>query len=429
MLSDSFGLPKNVKNREAAINFLKMVGSKEGQDAFNPPKGSIPARTDADMSKYTEYHKWAMEEWKKDKIVPSIVHGAAAPAGLHDRLHERHQRLRHEEGCRSDRCRDRSRLPRMPDSRSSPATTISRGRRCRPRFSTAPANDPGYVATRRSPLLVLIPSMVAVAIFIYFFIAYTFFVSVVKWPTLLPDYTFVGLDNWIRMFNDDRFRIDMRNLVLYRGRLHDAVHRHRLRARLAPRPEDQERSGLSHDLHLPVRRLRHRHRRGLALADVPVGGPEPALRIVGLGFLKSKWYTDPTWGILAVSIAASWQFSGYVMALYLAGLRGISHELKEAAAIDGASTWQLYRRIIIPLLAPVTFTAIVLTGMGSIRVFDIPPVLGTGAAFSTDFLSFYMFQLTFQSNRIALGAVIAGVMIILAAFLVGPYLASMQLEE
>ena len=50
MLSDSFGLPKNVKNREAAIAWLKIVGSKEGQDAFNPPKGSIPARTDADLS-------------------------------------------------------------------------------------------------------------------------------------------------------------------------------------------------------------------------------------------------------------------------------------------------------------------------------------------------------------------------------------------
>jgi len=80
----------------------------------------------------------------------------------------------------------------------------------------------------------------------------------------------------------------------------------------------------------------------------------------------------------AVTIAASWQFAGYVMALYLAGLRGINAELKEAAAIDGANTWQLYRRIIIPLLMPVTFTAIVLTGMGSIRVFDIPAVLGRG---------------------------------------------------
>lgn len=78
MLSDSFGLPKKVKNREAAINWLRVCGSKEGQDAFNPAKGSIPARTDADISKYGEYHKWAMERWKQDKLVPSIVHGAAA---------------------------------------------------------------------------------------------------------------------------------------------------------------------------------------------------------------------------------------------------------------------------------------------------------------------------------------------------------------
>ncbi len=82
MLSDSFGLPKNVKNRDAAINFLRIVGSKEGQDGFNPAKGSIPARTDADVSKYSDYHKWAMEAWKKEKLVPSIVHGAAAPVAF-----------------------------------------------------------------------------------------------------------------------------------------------------------------------------------------------------------------------------------------------------------------------------------------------------------------------------------------------------------
>ncbi len=78
MLSDSFPLPKDVKNRDAAVAWLKVCGSKEGQDAFNPAKGSIPARTDADMSLYTEYHKWAMEHWKTDELTPSIVHGAAA---------------------------------------------------------------------------------------------------------------------------------------------------------------------------------------------------------------------------------------------------------------------------------------------------------------------------------------------------------------
>jgi glucose/mannose transport system substrate-binding protein len=78
MLSDSFGLPKNSKNRDNCINWLKICGSKEGQDAFNPAKGSIPARTDADVSKYTDYHKDAMKDWAKDTIIPSIVHGAAA---------------------------------------------------------------------------------------------------------------------------------------------------------------------------------------------------------------------------------------------------------------------------------------------------------------------------------------------------------------
>ena len=102
----------------------------------------------------------------------------------------------------------------MPDSRSNPAATIPGGGVAAP-VSAPRRRRPKLRGDRAIAIAVLIPSIVAVAIFIYFFIAYTFFVSVVKWPTLLPDYTFVGLNNWIRMFNDDRFRIDMRNLVLY----------------------------------------------------------------------------------------------------------------------------------------------------------------------------------------------------------------------
>ena len=78
MLSDSFGLPKGAVNRDNAINFLKICGSKAGQDAFNPLKGSIPARTDADPSVYDEYQLQAMEDFKTNTLVPSIQHGAAA---------------------------------------------------------------------------------------------------------------------------------------------------------------------------------------------------------------------------------------------------------------------------------------------------------------------------------------------------------------
>ena len=278
-------------------------------------------------------------------------------------------------------------------------------------------------------VLVLMPSIVAVAIFIYFFIIYTFYVSVVKWPTLLPDYTFVGLENWLRMFEDMRFRIDMRNLALYAAAFMTQCIL--IGFLLATFLDQKIRSeALFRTIFIFPFAVS-----GIVTGVVwrwlmyPSAGLNQLFEIVGLGFLKSKWYTDPTWGILAVTIASAWQFSGYVMALYLAGLRGISHDLREAAAIDGAGAWALHRHIIIPLLAPVTFTSIVLTGMGSIRVFDIPAVLGTGAAFSTDALAFHMFQLTFQSNKMSAGAVIASLMIILAAFLVGPYLASLQLED
>lgn len=81
-LSDSFGLPKNVKHADNVNNWLKLVGSKEGQDAFNPIKGSIPARTDADLSKYDDYLKQTMDAFKTNTIVGSIQHGAAAPQGF-----------------------------------------------------------------------------------------------------------------------------------------------------------------------------------------------------------------------------------------------------------------------------------------------------------------------------------------------------------
>jgi len=81
MLSDSFGLPKNAKNRANAVAWLTVCGSKEGQDAFNPKKGSIPARTDGDRALYDDYLKSAMDDFGSNAIVPSLAHGAAASEG------------------------------------------------------------------------------------------------------------------------------------------------------------------------------------------------------------------------------------------------------------------------------------------------------------------------------------------------------------
>ena len=79
MLADAFGLPKGAKDRAEALNWLKVLGSKQGQDTFNPLKGSIAARLDSDLSKYNTYSKSAAADWKKNKIVGSMTHGAVAP--------------------------------------------------------------------------------------------------------------------------------------------------------------------------------------------------------------------------------------------------------------------------------------------------------------------------------------------------------------
>ena len=159
----------------------------------------------------------------------------------------------------------------------------------------------------------------------------------------------------------------------------------------------------------------------------PVTGINLLLNKIGFENFYFEWNAHPKWGILAISIAAAWQFTGYVMALYLAALRGISDEIREAAKVDGAGTWALYRRVIIPLLRPVTFTAVVLTGMGSIRVFDLVTIL-KGPAFTTDTLAFHMYQSIFGLYRFSLAAAVGFFMIFLSSFLVVPYLHSMNLE-
>ncbi|WP_067125308.1 ABC transporter substrate-binding protein [Microtetraspora malaysiensis] len=77
-LSDSFTLPKGAPNRDGAVAWLKVAASKEGQDAFNPKKGSIPARKDADKSLYQDYLAWDLEQWASDKLAGSIQHGVVA---------------------------------------------------------------------------------------------------------------------------------------------------------------------------------------------------------------------------------------------------------------------------------------------------------------------------------------------------------------
>ncbi|MFW6190479.1 MAG: carbohydrate ABC transporter substrate-binding protein, partial [Candidatus Bipolaricaulota bacterium] len=82
IVSDSFGLPDGAPHRENAIGFLKLLGSKEGSDTFNPLKGSISPRLDSDLSKYSVYSQSAAEDFGSDRLVGSLQHGTAANEGF-----------------------------------------------------------------------------------------------------------------------------------------------------------------------------------------------------------------------------------------------------------------------------------------------------------------------------------------------------------
>jgi glucose/mannose transport system substrate-binding protein len=88
IVADGFTLAKGAPHKESAIAWLKSVGSKEAQEAFNPLKGSIPARTDVDKSKFDGYHQWSMDEFAKDELVASCVHGGAAPESFQKALND-----------------------------------------------------------------------------------------------------------------------------------------------------------------------------------------------------------------------------------------------------------------------------------------------------------------------------------------------------
>jgi glucose/mannose transport system permease protein len=142
---------------------------------------------------------------------------------------------------------------------------------------------------------------------------------------------------------------------------------------------------------------------------------------LGLDFLINSWYTTPYWGIAAVAIPAVWQMSGYTMALYLAGLRAVPESLREAARVDGANEFQVYRKVIMPLLWPVTLSAVIILGHISLKIFDLIIALA-GKQVALDVPSTYMWTTTFDGFFFGRGAAIGMILLISVALLVIPYL-------
>lgn len=280
------------------------------------------------------------------------------------------------------------------------------------------------------PFLFILPSIILIAIFVYGFIGWTGWVSLVNWRDIFPDFTFIGFRNYIDLFQNYRFQISLKNTLVFTSLfLISSIIIGLLLAILIDRKIRGE--NIFRNIYLFPMAISFVVT-GVVwrwLLNPGTGGIEGSLGInmlldkLGLSFLKSGWYTDPKIGIKAVVIAAVWQMSGYVMAMYLAGIRGIPTELFEAAQVDGASTFEVYRYIILPLLRPITLGAIIVLGHISLKIFDLVfAMTGSGVGFSCDVPALFMYDTTFRGNYFSQGAGIAIILLISVAVLIIPYL-------
>lgn len=312
---------------------------------------------------------------------------------------------------------------------------------------------------RAVSVLLLSPAVIAIAVFVYGFIGFTGYASLSNWNQLLPDFTLVGLRNYGRLFAHPRFQIDLRNTVTFTilfliaslsiGFLLAFLLDQRIRA-----------EGLFRGIYLfpmaisfIVTGVVWRWLLNPGTAETGSSGVNLLFDKVGLGFLKWGWFTDPTVlyihadsrvgallqriglgglanpnfgiavGIISLVIAATWQMSGYTMAMYLAGLRAVPDELREAARVDGASEWQILRHILLPMLQPVTLAAVIMLGHVSLKIYDLVVAMtGSGPGFSTDVPAYFMWETSFEANRFNQGATIAIVLLVMVAVLIVPYL-------
>jgi len=126
--------------------------------------------------------------------------------------------------------------------------------------------------------------------------------------------------------------------------------------------------------------------------------------------------------LVGIILAAMWQMSGYTMAMYLAGIRGIPEELREAARVDGCSEWQVYTRIVLPMLRPITLSAAIVLGHISLKVFDLIFAMTGLDNFFVSVPGVQVYLTMFRSNEFAIGSAIAMVLLVMVALVVIPYL-------
>jgi glucose/mannose transport system permease protein len=275
--------------------------------------------------------------------------------------------------------------------------------------------------------------VVLIGIFVYGLIGANVKTSLSDQHNRVEAGSFVGLDNYTALFQDETFRYSLRNLMFYTaafviGTLVIGF----LWAWLLEKPMRGE--GWFRAIYLfpmavsfiasgVVWRWLLNNAEGER-----AGGLNRIFGDVGLGFLQNQWWTDQKWGIVAIAMPAVWQLAGYVMALFLAGFRGIPAELREAGRIDGASEWQLYRHVVFPQLSPVALSAVVIVGHMSLKVFDLIMAIAGQTNYTTQVPATQMW-IEFTRGDYAKSAAIGTLLLCVVAVLIVPYLVYTYRQE
>ena len=274
------------------------------------------------------------------------------------------------------------------------------------------------------PKIVLAPSFIAIILFVYGFIAWTAWVSFTK-SRLMPKYDFVGFIQYDRLFDSPRWDVAINNLFIF-GFLFILISMF---------------LGLIIAIFLDQKiriegALRTIYLYPMALSLIVTGtawkwmlnpglGLEAVIKNLGFNNFTFDWLINPDFAIYTVVIAGVWQASGFVMALFLAGLRSVDQEIIKAAQVDGVPTVKIYTAIIIPSMTPVFLSAFIVLAHLAIKSFDLVIALtGGGPGYATDLPATYMYTMAFSRGDIGQAASSAIIMMIVVFSVVVPYLYS-----
>lgn len=274
------------------------------------------------------------------------------------------------------------------------------------------------------PEIVLSPTVLAAVIFIYGFILWTAWISLTN-SGLLPRYDLAGFIQYVKLFQSGRWWVASRNLAIFGslfilfcilfGLALAILLDQRIRAEGA---------------------LRTIYLYPMALSFIVTGtawrwllnpglGLERLVREMGWTSFTFDWLVNSKMSIYTIVIAGVWQSTGFVMALFLAGLRGIDDSIIRAAQVDGASLPKVYWRIIIPTMRPVFFSAVIILSHIAIKSFDLVMVLTRGGpGYSSDLPATFMYTFAFTRNRLGFGAASAMMMFMAVMAIIVPYLYS-----